>query len=277
MQAVEIAGWRRERRAFDRIRCTPQDGEELAEITIHERVRPLAALRTLVDERIAAAVLTEPATRLATVEGELGAVVSVDAAGVHHALGVIYGDDFQTIIHGRTARADQRERVRAATRDLVANVPLGLGQKRHRRFWYSPPPGWQGLARGLVTDWFPLDHPQNPAAIKVLPARPLDAIFHVDTFLRDDAFADVAIDDIKRTPLSSGAFDGVLACAYAGERAFVTAALQDRQYIYVLRLATTLSRLATDEAVFQDMVRSCMPLPQPADPSAIQALAYWAT
>jgi hypothetical protein len=274
---LEITRWRRERRAFGRIRCTPPDGDELAEIVIHEHVRPLMSLRALVDERRGVATAIEPATPLATVEGELGAVVHFEAAGVYHALGVVYGDDFQTIVDGRTTRADQCARLERVTRDIVVHLPLGLGQKRHRRFWYRPPAGWQGLVRGLVTDWFPLDHPRNPATIKVLPARPLDAEFHLDTLLRDDVFADVAIDDLEHVPLPTTAFAGVLVRATAGERAFLTAALEDRQYVYVLRLATTLGRLPEHELVFQDLVRSCVPLPQPASAAlaAAQMLDYW--
>jgi hypothetical protein len=276
---MEFVGWRHERRAFNRIRCTPPDGEDLAEIVIHERVRPLTSLRTLV-ERVGADGAIDPAVRLATAEGELAAIVSFDAAGQHRTLGAIFGDDFQTIVDGRTARADQRERIRAVAREIVVQLPLGLGEKRHRRFWYSPPPGWQAVARGLVTDWFPLDHPLNPATIKVLPARPLDAMFHIDTFVRDDTFGDVKVDEITHTPLALAALKGTLARATAGERVFLTAALEDRRYVYVLRLKTTIDRLVVDEAILQDMLRSCVPVPRPAadrlSASTTHALDYWA-
>jgi len=278
MGMLEIASWRRERRAFGRIRYTPPEDASLGEIVIHERVRPLTPLVRLSRARGADGPLG-PATRLATAEGELGAVVGFEAGGAHHVLGVVYGDDFQTIVHGRTAHAEQRERIDLATREVVVHLPLGLGHDRYRRFWYQPPPGWQGLVRGLVTDWFPRDHPRNPASIKVLPARPPDATFQLDTLLRDDRFADVAPDAITRTSVTVGAFKGTLGCASVAGRAFLTAVLEDRRYIYVLRLTTAVERLADDEAVFQDLLRSCVPLPQPqgerSSTLAAQALDYW--
>lgn len=262
MPTLEVTRWRRERLAFGRIRCTPPEGEDLAEIVIHERVRPLASLHTLAVARGAAAADVRPAT-VVTVEGELGAIASFAVAGRHHTLGVIYGDDFQAIVDARTEHPDQRERVREVAHALVLHFPLGLGRMRHRRFWYRPPPGWQGLARNLVTDWFALDHPRDPATIKVMPARPPNAVFHLDTLLRDDVFAGVAIDDLRHEPLAHAALRGTLTSAVAGARAFQTAVLEDREYLYVLRLATTIERLAEHQAIFHAVVRSCIPLPLP--------------
>ena len=279
MGMLEIASWRRERRAFGRVRYTPPEDASLGEIVIHERVRPLTPLRQLSQARGAADDALGPATRFATDEGELGALVRFETGGTHHVLGVIYGDDFQTIVDGQTTRADQRERIHVATRELVVHLPLGLGHQRFRRFWYEPPPGWQGLVRGLVTDWFPLDHPRNPASIKVLPARPPDATFQLDTLFHDDSFADVAPDAIARTEVTLGAFKGTLGSASVAGRAFLTAVLEDRQYVYVLRLSTAAERLADDEAVFQDVLRSCAPLPQArgerSSMLAARALDYW--
>lgn len=279
MRTLEIARWRRERRAFGRIRCTPPEGDELGEIVVHERVRPFVSLRTLVEERTGPAAI-DLVRQLATAEGELAAIVSFESAGGSWTLGVVFGDDFQMVVEGYTVRPDQRDRLRTATREVVVHFPLGLGQKRHRRFWYRPPPGWQGLPRGLVSDWYPLDHPRNPATIKVLPARPLDAAFHLDTFFRDDSFAELALDNLSRDPLQLSAFKGTLARATSTWRAFVTAALEDRQYVYILRLTTTVDRLPDDEPIFLDVVRSCVPLPLPTigppSMSLTHALDHWA-
>jgi hypothetical protein len=277
---LEISSWRTERRAFNRIRCTPPEGEDLAEVIIDERVRPLATLRTLVAERFGVAP-TEPAQQLSTAEGELGAVINIDTAPIHHTFGVIYGDDFQTIVAARTPHLNQRDRIRNLARELVVHFPLGLGHKRQRRFWYRPPAGWQGLVRGLVTDWFPLDHPQNPATIKVLPARPFNTMFQLDTMLHDDTFTHLTINEVTRTALALGAFKGTLGRAIAGERAFLTAALEDQHFVYVLRLSTMTERLAVDEVIFQDMLKSCVPVPLPfaerSSPLASQASDYWTT
>lgn len=277
MPRIEVTAWRRERRAFGQILCTPPEGDDVAAIVIRERVRPLVSLRVLVERHGGSAGAAEMAT-ISTIEGELAAVASFEADAAYHAIAAIYTHDACTIIEGRTARADQRERLQHATRELAVHFPIGLGQRRYRRFWYRPPSGWQGLARGLVTDWFPLDHPRNPASMKVLPARPLDPMFHVDTWLRDDLFAGVAIDDVTREPLALSMFRGTLAVATAGERVFLTAVLEDRQYAYVLRLATSSQHAVEHRAVFDDVVRSCVPLPLPASTTnaAVAALDYWA-
>jgi hypothetical protein len=277
---LKVADWRCARRAFGQIRCTPPEGEEFGEIMIHERARPLVSLRALVDQRFPVGAAIEQAIQLTTLEGEFGAVISFDTAAEHRALGVICGDDFQTIVDGRTTLAEHRERICEVTREIVLNLPLGLGEVRHRRFWFRPPDGWQGLVRGLVTDWFPLDYPQTPTTIKVLPARPLDAMFPLDTLFRDDTFRNVALDDeVSRTPLALGAFKGTIARASSSGRAFLTAALEDLRYVYVLRLMTTIDRLPADEAVFMDVVRSCVPLPtvNRRSETVTQVFDHWVT
>jgi hypothetical protein len=273
---LEIANWKRESRAFARIRFTPPQGDDVAEVVVEERTRPLVPLRALA-ERLTPGASIKDARHVTTVEGELGALLACDVSGVHHTLGVIYGDDFQLIIRGRTERPEERERIRNVTEELLFHFPLGLGKKRYRRFWYRPPAGWQGLVRGLVTDWYPLDYPRYPATIKVLPARPLDTLFELDTHFRDDSFAGLTIDDLTRTPLTLTRFRGSSACALSGEQAFVTAALEDRQYMYVLRLTTLRERLSLDEPVFFDVVKSCVPLPIPVveRPRSLAPSNYW--
>ena len=279
---LEVERWRRERSTGGALRCTPLDDEERGEILIHERARPLARFRVLVDERFPRRDESEPATRLATLEGELATIANFVAAGAHHTFGVVYGDDFQTIVHGWTARDDQRDTIHKATRELVVHFPLGLGEGRLRRFRYRRPAGWQGVVSGLVTDWFPLDDPRNPSTIKVLPARPHNvATLRLDAFLHDDDFTNVAIDKIERTPILHDSVKGTFVRVVSGDRVFLTAGLEDRRHIYTLRLVTTTAWLAESEATFQRVVSSCSPVPPRASirssPLPIAAMAHWAT
>jgi hypothetical protein len=279
---LEVERWRRERSTAGVLRCTPIDGQELGEIVVHERSRPLTRFRALVDERFTKREDTEPATRLTTLEGELATIVNFVAAGTHHTFAAVYGDDFQTIVHGWTANHEQRERIREATRELVAHFPLGLGEGRLRRFRYRPPAEWRGVMSGLVADWFPLDHPRNPSTIKVLPARPYNvATLRLDSFLHDDDFTNITIDKIDRTPIVHDALRGTFVRVLSGERVFLTAGLEDRRYIYTLRLVTNTEWLAKSEAIFKDLVSSSSPVPPKASIRSsllpISAMAHWAT
>jgi hypothetical protein len=277
MASLELANWRREPRAFGRFRWTPPEGEDVAEIIIRERVRPLTTIRALVAELDALPETIGPVQSIGTLEGELAAVVDFRSPTAHHSLGVIIGDDFETVVSGKTAHREHSARVRKATEEIVVHLPLGLGTRRPRRFLFEPPPGWQGLARGMISDWFPLDYPRTPSTIKVLPARPLDDSFRLDTFFRDDNFAESDLRDLTRSDLSIGSFKGTLARA-SGTRTFVTAVLEDLQFIYVLRLTTKPERLAVDEPVFMKVLESCVPLPmaRSASPAKTNALDYLA-
>src|SRR5262245_41487228 len=129
---------------------------------LRERQRPLLPFRQLVDRRVedlrAAGIrelAPERARRVVTVEGELGAIAttagSCEGEPIEHSLAVSYADDFQVEIDARASRADQRDGVRAAVRELVSRFPVGLGELRYRRYLYQPPAGWHGVSRGLVT------------------------------------------------------------------------------------------------------------------------------
>src|SRR6185503_19621441 len=85
----------------------------------------------------------------------------------------VYGDDFHVLIDGVTRAPERFAAFSRGVRELVDVYPLGLGEHRYRRFFYTPPTGWQGLARGMVTEWYPLDYPARWASLVVHPAKPL--------------------------------------------------------------------------------------------------------
>jgi hypothetical protein len=263
MPSLEVAAWRREPRAFGRVRWTPPEGDTVAEILIEERARPLMSLRALVAQRAPQPGTISEVKRITTQEGELGALVTFDAADGHHLLAVIVGDDFQTIVEARATDPAQRARVRTALEEIVVHLPLALGASRPRRYWYRPPAGWSGIARGMTTIWIPPDHPNNPTILTVLPARPMGEAFALDSFFRDDSFADVSAQDITRSEFKIGAFMAMRAHAHGKSGVFVTIALEDQRFMYVLRMATTSARLATSERLLLEVAESCVSLPMP--------------
>ncbi|HEY0253409.1 MAG TPA: hypothetical protein VGC41_17865, partial [Kofleriaceae bacterium] len=254
---LEIATWKREL-LDDLIRCTPPDGA-FGEIVIHDRVAPIQRLSAHVAARVPAKAIAEAPIHLVTAEGEYASLVHFEVEGAFRTLGVIFGDDFQTIIEARTTFTAQRERFARAAREIVTQLPLGLGRQRTRRFKYKAPAGWNGTSRGLTTTWRPTD--ATATSIKVFPARPLDETLTRDTFFRDESFDGFDLAAIERTNLLLPLLRGTLARATNATRVLVTAALENNEYVYVLRLSTTPERLTTDEATFTDLVYSCIPLP----------------
>ena len=280
-----LGGWQRERGPDGAIVLVHPHGGEVATIAVRERVRPLARVSAVIAQRTAALAATaDPIERLATVEGEHAAVVVLHTALTEHVLGVIYGDDFQTIVESATPHAEHQASVRDLVRDVVSHFPLGLGRDRYRRFRYRPPRGWQGTLDGLITDWHPPD-PRSDAAIKVLPARPLGQhprVIQLDAWLRDQRLAEFTLaQPLSRKDVSHHGFTGALARAvgaFSGgpQRIFVTAALDDGRYQYVLRLETGPADVDAHEREFFEVVASCVPLPIPASASQQHAL-HWTT
>jgi hypothetical protein len=277
--------------------CVPPGGREVAWATVRERERPLVPFRELVGQRVEAlradgvsAIAAERAHRLITSEGEIGAIATISGVlggeAIEHGLAVVYADDNQTTIDGRAARADQRAAVRAVVRELATYVPVAGGE-RLRRFWYRPPDGWQGVPRGLVTDWYPPDHPRDSASIKVMPARPLHqplAVAQIEQILHDAAFADFTLERRLGGEVEFSGLRGVIVRAagrFSGgaRRMLITAALADDHYLYRLRLDSGEERAAERERLFHDMVKTALPIPRPPSGvtpgGTVEALGHW--
>jgi hypothetical protein len=100
--------------------------------------------------------------RLVTDEGEHGAL----AVGRGAVWGVVFGDDAFAWYEAKGA-GDLRTPIGA----LVRTHRLGLGPRR-RRYGYTPPAGWDAIARGLHTDWLAPGFPHRWAVVSVYAAEP---------------------------------------------------------------------------------------------------------
>ncbi len=241
----------------------------LTPLTITEHCRPLAPLRTLLAERIGprpnAAVSVE---RVTTSAGEYGALVVVADAPTQ-ILGVLYGDDFQTLLEATVPADRPAEPMRALVREVIQHLPLGLGQGRHRRFFYRPPRGWHPVVRGLQTEWLAPDYPRVSARLVVLPARPVHqtgVALRIDNLLHDDVQTFGLEQPIEHKLVEHPTLKGVLARALGrfpdGPRLLhTTCALEDGRYLYVARLTSAVAVALAYEPVLLDMVASFEPLP----------------
>jgi hypothetical protein len=295
--SLAVLGWHVDFRTAETTICAPPGGRTLAWAEIRERESPLRAFHQLVAQRAEAlraegvsALSVERAQRLITSEGELGAITTISGVlgsePIEHGLAVVYAEATQMTVDGRAARADQRTAVRAVVHELATHVPVGGGE-RLRRFWYLPPDEWQGVPRGLVTDWYPPDYPRDSASIKVMPARPLRqpvAVAEIESFLHDAPFADFAPEQPVRGNAEVGGLRGAIvrvAGRFGGgpRRMLVTAALADEHYLYRLRLDTGEERAAEREQLFRDMVKTAAALPQPRSTVTLgtaDAFSHWA-
>lgn len=257
----------------------PPEGRAHASITIRESA-PLRSLSGSPVVALAQLIGDDTAARITTGEGELAALIE----GERGTRAVIWGDIEQTEITGVAETEAARRAVSIVTRELVYHLPLGLGSDRTRRFWYQPPPGWQGRARGLVTDWV---SPNGDAWLKALPARSVrrgrEAVA-IEQFLHDDPFGDfVLVPPVEQTALTIGQLRGVRAVATGharGEpRTYVTVALEDARSIYAVRLGCD-GASASYESVIDVLLASIEPLRQARDPvvsrALVDAMAHWA-
>jgi len=250
----------------------------LGGIRYRERVRPLARTGEIVHQVLARFPLFQPTEvgppeRLITHEGEYAALVTVggkvNGAPAQRDLGLVFGDDFHALI---SAIAFDPERFAAFTRAvrlLTQMDSLGLGVRR-RRFLYSPPPGWQGLPRGSVTDWMPPDFPRNRSMMQIFPANPggarPEAVF--ENMLADDlqdGFQPASTEGPAPIPSDHG-LEGsawTIAGSLPGRprtyRELVV--LSDERFTYTLRLQTEQPDPDDHRRLFRDVVRSAQPIP----------------
>lgn len=168
-------GWTR-RSTADGLVLFPRSGPSAGHLIYRERVRPLAPVldifrRELGDVDVDVATLRP--RLVITNEGEYAAVATVRTRSgkVQHDLGVVLLDDFYSLLHGVTRDPSRFADSGATFLDLVLHDMHQLSDRR-RRYLYTEPPGWQGRPRGLETDYFPLDYPEQNLMITVMPALP---------------------------------------------------------------------------------------------------------
>jgi hypothetical protein len=164
----------------DMFNLVPPEGRGAGLFRYKERIRPLHRLGGIVREQLRAMPLFQKKAmsaplRLTTREGEHAAFVELtgEESGrpAWRFFGVVFGDDFYSLLSGLCLRSDRADKYRELARSLTLDDSLGLGWRR-RCYEYTPPAGWQPLTNGFVTEWIPADFPKNSAVITAWPANP---------------------------------------------------------------------------------------------------------
>jgi hypothetical protein len=167
-------GWRRLSTGGDMV-LAAEAGPRVGRIRVVHRVRPVRPVDEIFAPLLAgagpAATVERPAVTV-TLEGEYSAIASVIDGARQETLGVVFGDDHMAQIHGVATAPEQFRRFRSAVHRLTFGYTMGLGTNRWRRYYYAPPAGWSGVARGRDTLWISPRCPREYQIMKVFDARP---------------------------------------------------------------------------------------------------------
>jgi hypothetical protein len=166
---------------------------------------------------------------------------------------------------------------------VTLGLPLGLGTDRRRRYIYKRPPGWQAVVKRHSVIWYPPDYPRNHAAIHVFDAKPGQAdkpntlermvIMEPQNVLQ--SFTDNAIFSVLTDTGLRGAYE-VLRGTWLGgvPAAIVRSTLVDTRFSYSLRLEACEPGIDAAREIFDLVVRSVKPIPQPTK-GQVQAMIHW--
>ncbi len=161
----------------------PSDAErKVGGIRVAERQRPLRPLTELLEPHLEGMrkyvdqLVVRPVDFITTEEGEYAAFTTMSGIGkadgkpILCSFGLVFGDAWYDRLDGWMTDEARFDSFLVAAREAVEKHVLFLGSGRARRFYYIPPPGWQGLQRDLLTEWYPLDYPRHHSVIAVPPA-----------------------------------------------------------------------------------------------------------
>ena len=275
----------------DGLALTPPEGRALGGIRIRERVQPVRRARDVIawarEQMQAFGPLTiTPVETFTTYEGEFAAVCTIVGARgdlpYERTIGLVWGDYFFTQIDGGTDDAAAFPRFRKAVRDLAYYHALGLGELRRRRFVYTPPPGWRGYPRGLVTEWYAPEFPARHGFISVFPARAgrespsseLDQLLHEMSWFGFEQESIEGPIELASDDLTGSAWRPVGRFATGPRLFFEIAVLRDQRFTYVARLESQEADLDEHRRLFADVVRSVEPLPAPVAPGGTTTFSH---
>jgi hypothetical protein len=229
---------------------------------------------------------------ITTAEGEYGAHVTiagkVNGAPAQRDIGVVFGDDFYAMLSALCVVPERFAEFSSSVATLVKLDSHALGVRR-RRFFYDPPPGWQGLPRGFTTEWSPLDFPRDLSLMHVFPANPVSELPQavLEQMLAEDRAGGFAQEELKGPePVRSD--HGLMGQAWHivgrfGDKPRSLRDLvvyKDARFLYSMRLETMQENLhAQHLAMFREVAKSARAIPSPGQAETKQASAivsHWA-
>jgi hypothetical protein len=270
-------GWTRQV-SGSRVVLLPPGGTNHGAIRYDERKTPQKVLSAILAEQLSSerefrVEATGSWERLVTIEGELGAAITVNgsigADAAQRDLGVVYLDDAYALIDGYCVHPDEFAMFSATVRELTRGDSHFLGVRR-RRFEYTPPRNWHARARGFVAEWFPRTFPSERVTIMVWPAMPR-RVLTADAFIERVASEAGGTQTRETATLHTLGGQRLVIDHPGRHRSLVV--LEDDRYIYPLQVEANTT--AYDD-VLHGVVTSIHPIPRPAvDEQAALPLAHW--
>jgi len=289
MANYSLAGWSRVLLADGLLLAAPERGAGRIRVRTHEQpLRPLLPVLEELGRRLPAGysvTAAEPARRLVTDEGEYALFVRFRGSSgerqYERSVGVIVGDDALAIIEGIVEKPDSFDMVRHAVEAMTIAYGFGLGANRWRRFFYDPPPGWNGLPRHRADLWLAPGYPKNPAVITVFHARP-----EATTRVTEQHFqlfeglpaerTTTSVDEPKPIKTRAGTLGQLITrkMTVGGEvRRVGDVGFADGRYVYHLRLETDDDHRPPNTVAFVGVVESLETLPLPR--ADVSSLIHW--
>jgi len=261
----------------DGVLYRPPEGMQFSAIRVTEQVRPLKPLSMLIDGILAQLapvtgdLVVESRQTLTTFEGEHAALVCIrgrqlrTGGVIEYVCGFVFGDDCYTPIVAYCTDETQLSSFRVSLRAFLLEYELRLGGRRMRRFIYTPPPTWQGRARGLRALWYPMAFPRHRSHITITPATPCEQKFSEIEAELHEVLASRRFHATRQLPKvrisSEHGLRGWLWQLGDDTREVVAATFLDDRFGYHLRMETVAEHLEADRAVFQRVLRSVQPVP----------------
>jgi hypothetical protein len=260
----------------------PPEGQLVAGIHVRERLRPLERthdLVTMTRMQLASNVTitkSGPIERIQTDEGELGALVQLEGTGRGHgrpmrySIGFVFGDDFYDRLDAYFTESPKAAEYHDLMRAYLVAYRLNLGQLRARRFYYDPPKGWQGRARGILAQWLTPDYPKRVSQLIVpaaFPSAKIEASVMARAVIQRRLVAfqrDLETMDAIAHPAGFETQIHRVHGSFANEAVtdLLTAVVTDQEFVFVVRLESMAEWLERDREALLALVQSIQPLPR---------------
>ncbi len=195
-----------------------------------------------------------------TAEGEYGVVLD---AAEGFTLAYVFGDEHHTRFEAQVHDLQLAGLFRRAVIELAHAHELGLGSDRCRRFPYTAPAGWAGVARVRETMWISPSCARQHQVIRAYDARPVrpgaprrgigEPLTPASSLRRSRRFRTAAGLDAQVATF-------VVELPEAGKRVFSDFIASDDKVVYAFRLESAESCFAEASKVFAGVVSSMQPL-----------------
>lgn len=205
-----------------------------------------------------------------TDEGEYFAIAAARRDHTQRVLAIVFGIEGYTRIEAVTLVPDRFDTFMAAVRALAYETTLGYGIGRLRPFYYEVPAGWSALPRPGSTVWVSPTCARRYHVLRVYDACPPNR----EALVRRRRFETLAAEFVS-TPARGPAHYfrkdelEVRVCAHTGtlrggELHILDGAVVDASYSYPVRVECDPALFEDSMRLFEDVVRTIVPLPPPA-------------